>query len=347
MALDQIAPFFSILGVAVIAWSLMQSVRTMSRGYGGAASQAIGGVLAGGALLAVPTVLPSVLGSVDKVWGTNTVPESDVITYPEADQKPEPTASPEATDQTTLDVDAAEVFATIGIVLAILVTVGLAVAIALGIRAQRRKAASKRAAAERARVEEEARLDRVWDEAVARHDHLREESMRHQSDIDLVLSMPLINDFSEPKTAEFIQALGKAADLAHDTRPSSVEAVEAYADATRTAERAWGVAWRHADRVRLSQFDPAERATIKQVIKLMKRAEFETTPEARAAYYRKAVKDLGHLIEIPRPAVEAIEQKVAGVLANPAAVTYHDAPTTLDDSIFNSLLRKARAKVTR
>ena len=342
-----LTPLLILMGAAVA----MKGFIDLSIGRFGSGNKIASGLTIGGIGVGIPFGL--------RAWGyekpkasKNSSPASDPT--PTADPTPDSTPDSGDTDITRLGdsplgFTGAEVLYVLGCLLALILLIALVVGGVSYARSRKRKSVEAREAAEQAKAEEEARLDRVWTESVERHDHVRDESMRHQTDIDLVLSMPVINDMSEPKTAAYIEALAKAADLAHDTRPSSAEAVEAYAKATRDAERAWGAAVRNAHLVRLSKFSPEERKTIQQVAKLMKRAEHETTPEARKSYFEQATRMLNNLIEIPAPAVEAIEQSIAGVLANPAAedVTYCSAPSSIDGSILSTLARKARQKVTR
>lgn len=369
--IEAATPFLTVIGLATATWGISKGTITLSRGYGGGISQILGGLVMGTSLIFLPAWFPKFLALTDATLAGATgddkntdrtnlfstdkpgtdpsecAPARSASCQPFAEDKPD-------TDNPLAGIPTETVLAVLGGIAALALTLGLITAIVMGVRHQRRKQTEALAAAAQARIEEQTRLDRVWSEAVARHDHLREEMMRHQSDIDLVLSMPLINDQNDPKTAAFTEALARAADLAHDTRPASATAVDAYATATRAADRAWGTTWRNADRIRLAQFGPDERATIKQVAKLMHRAENETSAEARSAYYRKAVSMLGDLIEIPRPAAEAIEQRIAGVLANPATnpdtqdtTLYYAAPTNLDQSILANLTRKARKVRTK
>lgn len=352
MISDALLNFLAPIGVLIIMTGLLKGFMDLSRGYPGGVGRILGSLAAGGILIASPTILPALVSSTSTVLASPDAKDTAAKKDEEAplfervfgdnstDGKGSKDAAAAEEDQSpSAGISAETIFVILAGVAAFALTLGLIAAVYFGVRHQRRKQAEARTAAEQARVEEEARLNRVWDEAVARHDHLREEMMRHMSDIDLVLSMPLINDQNDPTTAAFTEALARAADLSHDTRPTSAAAVEAYASATRTADRAWGAAWRNADRVRLSNFTSDERATIKQVAKLMQRAENETTPEARRSYYTHAAKMLGNLIEIPAPAMEAIEQSVAGILANPAS--RDDDTVSIDEPLLTALLRKA------
>lgn len=159
------------------------------------------------------------------------------------------------------------------------------------------------------------RLDRIWSESVARHDRLREEWLSFQQDFEKVLSFPLLTDVAEPRTAAFIDALGKATDLSADARPNSSDVVERYAQATRAAETKWHAALHHAERVRLARFAPGERDRIRKVQRLLRHAmNGGTAPEERRAYYERARDLLGDLIPLPEPARVALEQSVRGEL---------------------------------
>ncbi|WP_408899859.1 hypothetical protein ACJ5H2_22015 (plasmid) [Nocardioides sp. R1-1] len=162
------------------------------------------------------------------------------------------------------------------------------------------------------------RLDRIWKESVQRHDRLRERWMDFQHDIEKVLSFPLLSDVSEPKTGAFIEALGAAADLSATRRPKAAEAVERYAQATRTAETKWQAALHHAERVRLARFEPRERDRIKKVQRLLRQAKNGgASPEERRTYYERAREMLGDLIRLPEPTRLALEQAVRGELEAP------------------------------
>lgn len=164
------------------------------------------------------------------------------------------------------------------------------------------------------------RLDRIWKESVQRHDRLREQWMDFQHDIEKVLSFPLLSDVAEPKTGAFIEALGAAADLSATRRSKSAEAVERYAQATRTAETKWQAALHHAERVRLARFEPGERDRIKKVQRLLRQAKNGgASPEERRTYYERAREMLGDLIRLPEPARLALEQAVRGELEAPRA----------------------------
>ena len=142
--------------------------------------------------------------------------------------------------------------------------------------------------------------------------------MDFQHDIEKVLSFPLLSDVSEPKTSAFIEALGAAADLSATRRPKSAEAVERYAQATRTAETRWQAALHHAERVRLARFEPGERDRIKKVQRLLRQAKNGgASPEERRTYYERAREMLGDLIRLPEPARLALEQEVRGELEAP------------------------------
>lgn len=182
------------------------------------------------------------------------------------------------------------------------------------------------------------RLDRIWKEAVERHDRIRETWLDFQQDIEKLLTFPVMTDVSEPKTAAFIDAMGKTTDLATDKRPKSAEAVERYAAATRTAETKWQAALHNAERVRLARFEPGERERIKKVQLLLRQAKSgAATPQERRSYYERARDLLGDLVPLPEPARLALEQTVRGELsiARPASTwpTYSSPATPAPEPV--------------
>lgn len=243
--------------------------------------------------------------------------------------------------------------AVVGWVLAIAVLVAIPTALAVwAIAAGRRKHAATAEAAAAALAAENERLDRIWTEAVSRHDEIRKQTELHARDIDLVLSIPAINDLAEPKTAAFVDALATAQDAAYETRPGSADAVERYVAATRRAETAWGVALLNADLLSLSKFTDSERKTIHRVRGLMTQARRGATPQERKAYYDQAMRLLGNVIMVPEPAVAELEQAVraeltAGVVADAPSETVTDGPIVTASPMRAAASVRARLRASR
>lgn len=169
---------------------------------------------------------------------------------------------------------------------------------------------------------ERARLERIWGEAVDRHDRIRNEWMDHQTDIDKVLDLPTLTDVTEAPTAEFVERLGHAVDLATDTQPDDPLMIERYVAATRAAEIAWDRAKAHAERTYRSRFNPDEQERIGKIQRLMHKALRGSTSHERQAYYNRAtdlLDTLVHPIRLPDHAITAVESAVRGELPEPSA----------------------------
>lgn len=295
--LTTVAPILGMFGVVV---GLGQYVWKRTAGYPSG-----GGAMIGGGLLLVASgfILPSLVGSLE-------VPADSG----ETNDKPPAEPSMPGIDWSLVGWIAVGVA---GLVVA------LVLVLYISSRALRVRTLD---AAERDR------LDRIWKESVERHDRLRDAWLDFQHDIEKVLTFPLLSDVSEPKTAAFIDAMGKATDLATDRQSKSAEAVERYAQATRTAETKWQAALHHAERVRLARFEPGERDRIKKVSRLLRQAKSGgASPEERRTYYERARELLGDLIRLPEPARLALEQSVRGELEAPTPPSSwpgYSTPTT-------------------
>lgn len=317
-----------LLGMLLILSGLTVTIRGMwamgRGGYGAGSSIALGAFMAGLGLVGPVRAIEFFANAVLKVAASAGMADGepydpiDLTPDPKSD-KPEPSSEPGESsapepEAAGSDTDLSEVG---GDVLTWLLYLGggaLALAVVAGLVfgvVQLTAHTKKRRETNRAEIE---RLDRVWSEAVARHDQIRDNILKYQRDIDLVLSLPAINDVEERKTADFYTALAQAQDAWFEIRPESAKAVEAYAAATREASTRWDIALRSAEKVSLSKFTDAERTTIRRVSGLMAQARHGATPQERKAYYDQAVKLLNNLIALPKPAMEAIERQVRGEL---------------------------------
>lgn len=190
----------------------------------------------------------------------------------------------------------------------------------------------RRSKAAKAKDAEEVRLDRIWSESVERHDRVREAWMEYQSDIDAILAKPALSDLNEPHVVHLVEALGAAADLAGDVRPTLQVTVERYARATRNAESAWRRACAHAERVRLAAFDEGEQDKIRRAEGLLAQARSgAAAPAERRTYYRHAMKLLEGLVRVPEPAREALEVAARVELESPAGTVREGASQAAAD----------------
>ncbi|WP_232662384.1 hypothetical protein [Pseudonocardia sp. TRM90224] len=183
-------------------------------------------------------------------------------------------------------------------------------------RSNRRRAALRRGGAPGtapipARPAAPPRPDLVWAHARQRFFTLRGEYAAYECDTMEVLRLPALADVSVPSTARFVDAFAEAQALETDAFPPGQHAAQ-FVAAVDKAERAWRAARDAADRIRLSNLSPAERATVERVIKLLTTArDSDNDPERLAAYARArselAKLDQAGVIPIPRPAKAALD----------------------------------------
>ncbi|WP_252435948.1 DUF2786 domain-containing protein [Pseudonocardia humida] len=126
-----------------------------------------------------------------------------------------------------------------------------------------------------------------------------------------MLRLPVLTDVSVPGTARFVDAFAEAQALLTDHFPGPGTG-EAFTEAADAARRAWRAAVGAAERIRLQGIDPAERAAVERVVKLLTTArDSDNEPERRLAYAR-ARTELGRLdaagvVHVPMPAQAALD----------------------------------------
>ncbi|MDT7579887.1 MAG: hypothetical protein QOK35_1151 [Pseudonocardiales bacterium] len=158
------------------------------------------------------------------------------------------------------------------------------------------------------------RPDLAWSAARKRFTALRGEYAAHECDPMAVLRLPALSDVSVPSTARFVDAFAEAQALETETFPPASHAAS-FVRAVERAERAWHAARDAAERIRLSNLTPAERAAVERVVKLLTTARDSDNDAERLAAYSLARAELARLdragvIHMPRTAQAALE--VAG-----------------------------------
>jgi hypothetical protein len=158
------------------------------------------------------------------------------------------------------------------------------------------------------------RPDLTWSAARKRFSTLRGEYAAHECDPMAVLRLPALSDVSVPSTARFVDAFAEAQALETETFPPASHAAS-FVQAVERAERAWRAARDAAERIRLSNLTPDERAAVERVIKLLTTARDSDNDAERLAAYSRARTELARLdragvIHMPRTALAALE--VAG-----------------------------------
>lgn len=168
---------------------------------------------------------------------------------------------------------------------------------------------------------EQIRLTQASAEQIAkvttRHDGVNERWFGYELDLATLIDFPLMTDMREPLTLAFHRAKVRADDL----RPaSSTEVMEPqdfaeYRDAVGDYAAAFEAAEREARRRRQSDFSPVERERLERARRLVAVAgDSGATPAERQAAYRKARAELDGLIDVPAPAAQELERRIAGEL---------------------------------
>jgi hypothetical protein len=158
----------------------------------------------------------------------------------------------------------------------------------------------------------------AWSRARARFADLRAAYAAHECDPMAVLRLPALSDVRVPSTARFVDAFAEAQALETDAFPPREHAA-AFVTAVERAQRAWHAARDAAERIRLSNLDPAERHAVERVIKLLTTARDSDSDAERLAAYSRARAELAKLdragvIHLPRTAEAVLEAAGRGQL---------------------------------
>lgn len=152
--------------------------------------------------------------------------------------------------------------------------------------------------------------------ALRRHDEINDKWFGYELDLATLIEYPMLVDMREPLTLAFHQAKVRADDL----RPAAGETLDPstfadYRDAVQVYAASFDAAEREARRRKQTDFNPIERESLERARKLIAvAADTAATPPERQAAYRKARAELDGLIDVPTPAAQRIEQRIAGAL---------------------------------
>jgi hypothetical protein len=163
------------------------------------------------------------------------------------------------------------------------------------------------------------RPETTWADAWERFDRLSTEYAAFECDAMAVLRLPALADVSVPSTARFVDAFAEAQALHTDRFPGPGHGTR-FVGAVQRAEPAWRAAQDAARRIRLSGLDPAVRATVHRVIKLLTTARDSGSEPERLAAYSLARTELRKLddagvLSVPEPARAALDVAARGQLA--------------------------------
>lgn len=146
----------------------------------------------------------------------------------------------------------------------------------------------------------------------ARHDRVREAWGEYQIDLEQFLAAPALNDVTVPSTASFVRAMARAQDLEGQARTEP----EAYAEAVYALEIAWSQAWTYASRVGADYLsDPGRFHRAAGLLRLAQ-GEHEQGEAEREQALLKARGLLKGLVELPRPVVGALEERVRTAISD-------------------------------
>lgn len=196
------------------------------------------------------------------------------------------------------------------------------VAVAVSWRSRRRAAAAARrrqAVAAPREPKETSAPD--WDSTRSRFARLQQEYARFECDPLAVLRTPALADVTVASTARFVEAFAEAQALDSDVEPPVAHRAS-FAAAVDRAWRAWHAATDAADRIRLANIPPAERATVERAIKLLSVARDSSSDAERTAAYARARAELAKLersgtLRLPRAAAAALQLATRGQLPQP------------------------------
>lgn len=196
------------------------------------------------------------------------------------------------------------------------------VAVAVSWRSRRRAAAAaRRRQAVAAPREPKETPAPDWDSTRSRFARLQQEYARFECDPLAVLRTPALADVTVASTARFVEAFAEAQALDSDVEPPVAHRAS-FAAAVDRAWRAWHAATDAADRIRLANIPPAERATVERAIKLLSVARDSSSDAERTAAYARARAELAKLersgtLRLPRAAAAALQLATRGQLPQP------------------------------
>ncbi|MPZ65105.1 MAG: hypothetical protein GEU83_06180 [Pseudonocardiaceae bacterium] len=152
----------------------------------------------------------------------------------------------------------------------------------------------------------------------ARFGRLQQEYARFECDPLAVLRTPALADVSVAATGRFVEAFAEAQALDSDIEPSAAHRAS-FAAAVDRAWRAWYAATDAAERIRLANIPPAERATVERAIKLLSVGRESSSDAERAAAYARARAELAKLersgtLRLPHAAAAALQRASRGQL---------------------------------
>lgn len=159
---------------------------------------------------------------------------------------------------------------------------------------------------------------RVWDRAVARDNSVRDTWAMYDTDLDMLLRHPVMQDLEDPVTRTAVQALHHLQDArpAKARMPRGFDAQHPYAVAAREAELALDTAVRRARRMGASLLGEKERKHLSQAQKLLSQALDASCPPAeRQSFYEAVLRLVQGIVVIPEQADASIRRTIQKQIA--------------------------------
>lgn len=207
------------------------------------------------------------------------------------------------------------------------------------------KAEEARREAER-KADQRARAEALWSKSLNQAEALEEEWLSYQTDLQKILSFPLMTDMGEPLVEQASRHYLDMVALREDKPPQTVTPSSPFPFAVRTFQASLEAAEREAHKVRSSRFTSEERKKISRAKRLLAQAEGTNHVEEREVAYRQAIKTLDGLVSIPRQAIAVIEEKAPRLAIT--AGDWHDgveAPSRAEPKTGSTRKESPRASV--
>lgn len=180
---------------------------------------------------------------------------------------------------------------------------------------EKRKASVRDDASKDPRRGSQAVLDERWTAALALHDRLDARWHGYETDLDAILSRPLMRNLSEPTVAAAVRARSEATNLREEAAPrlrkgQQISDVAGYLNAVSSYEHALGAAEQTAQSRGLGDYSSTEQTDIKTARRLLALAMDPAAPEAekQTAYDRvRTILDRLTRLQIPKEALQRVE----------------------------------------
>lgn len=185
-----------------------------------------------------------------------------------------------------------------------------------------RKQLEVQEAERKARDEEQAKIAARWKTVTDRHEAMRLNVLKAETDWDMLFDLPALTDIKLRATSKLYRAMRDAENTIPDMPDTFTLSTDlntlAYPKAVRAFEDAWEAAYANAQRISTTKIPAKELKTIQRIRALLTLAEgVGATDHERHTAYTQIRKMLGDLktIKVPERALLHIEEKQRLALA--------------------------------